>query len=195
LSVAADAIPWDVPWPDGATDVPGGADRSADGKDGTELVGALPSHLAARTFSTRCRRVPAWVGLLALLEEFVLTWDTVARGASPSADRIYIRDGWRCTAPGCSSRRNLECHHVVYRSRGGGEGGTNKICLCRFHHQRGEHGGLASCTGMAPLGLVWRLGREDLSAWYRNERRLTSRALPPGAIPGPGHSGATAAPK
>jgi hypothetical protein len=128
--------------------------------------------------SIRCRRVPAWVGLLALLVEFVLTWDTDARGTAPANDRIYIRDGWRCTAPGCSSRRNLEDHHVVYRSRGGGEGAPNKTCLCRFHHQRGEHGGLASCTGVAPLGLLWRLGREGLAEWYRNERRVAPDQVP-----------------
>ena len=155
LTAAADAIPWDAPWPEGA-------DQST----------ALPSALAARTFSIRCRHVPAWVGLLALLEEFVLTWDTDMRGAAPANDRIYVRDGWRCTAPGCSSRRNLESHHVMYRSRLGGEGESNKTSLCRFHHQRGEHGGLASCSGEAPLNLVWRLGRHDLAEWYRNERRL-----------------------
>jgi hypothetical protein len=49
---------------------------------------------------------------------------------------------------------------------------------CRFHHQRGEHGGLASCTGVAPLGLLWRLGREGLAEWYRNERRLAPDQVP-----------------
>ena len=88
-------------------------------------------------------------------------------------DEIYIRDGWRCTAPGCTSRRNLEDHHIRYRSRGGDDDPANRICLCRFHHQRGEHGGLASCRGRAPTGVVWRLGRKDAApTWYRNERRI-----------------------
>ena len=134
--------------------------------------GLRPSFLAARTFSIRCRRIPAWVGLLALLEEFAATWDAAERPRGRSRDAIYIRDGWRCSAPGCSSRRNLEDHHLVYRSRGGSKAHRNRLCLCRFHHQMGEHGGLASCRGEAPLGVVWRLGREPLASWFRNERRL-----------------------
>jgi hypothetical protein len=165
LAAEAEAVPWDAAWPDGPAQA------------------ALPSRLAARTFSTRCRRLPSWVGLLAMLEEFVLTWDAGARGEASGGDRVYARDGWRCTAPGCSSRRNLESHHVVYRSRGGGEGDENMTCLCRFHHQRGEHGGLASCAGTAPLGLTWRLGRAGrLAEWYRNERRLGLQSAPRGPL-------------
>jgi hypothetical protein len=160
LDAEAGRIPWDAPWP------------------GAEASPPLPSLLAARMFSTRSRRVPAWVGLLAAIEEFVLTWDADARPARRSRDRVFVRDGWRCAAPGCSSRRNLEDHHVVYRSRGGGHGGTNRLCLCRFHHQRGEHGGLASCSGLAPLGITWRLGRRDLATWYRNERRIDDPRVP-----------------
>ncbi|ANM28815.1 hypothetical protein ABI59_03130 [Acidobacteria bacterium Mor1] len=132
---------------------------------------AVAVHMAWQ-FTSRCRRVPAWVGLLAMLEDFSATWDR-RQGAKPRAEAIYVRDGWRCAAPGCTSRRNLEDHHVQYRSRGGDPSDpANRICLCRFHHQRGEHGGLARCRGRAPLGLLWRLGRKDLASWYRNERRL-----------------------
>jgi hypothetical protein len=160
LGDEAGLIPWDAPWPVNEGPLP------------------LPSLLAARMFSTRCRRIPAWVGLLAAIEEFVLTWDSDASRAPTSRDRVFVRDGWRCAAPGCSSRRHLEDHHVVYRSRGGGDGGANRICLCRFHHQRGEHGGLASCSGEAPLGITWRLGRRDLAVWYRNERRFEKPRAP-----------------
>lgn len=156
LSATVDSIPWDEPWPD---------DQVA------------PSVLAARTFSVRSRRVPAWVGLLALLEDFVLTWDPLSREgerAAPkrSGDPVYARSGWRCTAPGCTSRKNLEDHHVVYRSRRGCNDLSNRTCLCRFHHSRGEHGELASCRGRAPLGILWRLGRKELGVWYRNDRRV-----------------------
>ena len=112
---------------------------------------------------------PAWVGLLAMLEEFVEVWDAAPRHAG---DAIYERDGFRCAAPGCTSRRNLEDHHVIYRSRGGGNAARNRLSLCRFHHQRGEHGGLASCRGEAPLKVVWRLGQRVVARWYRNERRV-----------------------
>jgi hypothetical protein len=129
--------------------------------------------LAARTFSLRGRAVPAWVGLLAMLEEFVDTWDS-----EPASSRggprqwIYARDGWRCAAPGCTSRRNLEDHHVVHRSRGGGDSATNRTCLCRFHHQRGEHGGLARCRGTAPLGLLGALGANDIGGTFLDELRI-----------------------
>jgi len=179
LSLLADSVPWDEPWPDAQ---------------------AAPSSIAARTFSVRSRLVPAWVGLLALLEDFVLTWDPVRGSAirpeaassadlpdgalkgasarvSPAApkrpgDPIYSRAGWRCTAPGCTSRKNLDDHHLVYRSRRGGNAHDNRDCICRFHHYWGEHGELASCRGKAPLGILWRLGRKDLGVWYRNERRV-----------------------
>jgi hypothetical protein len=129
-------------------------------------------------FSTRSRRVPAWVGLLALIEDFVVTWDRDqrqdARGRVPKqhGEAVYVRDGWRCTAPGCTSRRGLEDHHLVYRSRQGIDDLSNRTCLCWFHHRTGEHGALASCRGSAPLGITWRLGRSDVGRRYRNERRL-----------------------
>lgn len=170
LSDEVGRVPWDEPWPDEQ---------------------ARPSTLAARTFSTRGRRVPAWVGLLSLLEDFVFTWDGEARSetreraaagvrGAPSGsatprrhgDAVYIRDGWRCSAPACTSRRNLEDHHLIYRSHLGADDLSNRVCLCRFHHARGEHGGLARCRGTAPIGVLWRLGRPELGAWYRNERRL-----------------------
>ena len=111
-------------------------------------------------------RMPQWYGLLMLLMDFVETWDeSPERESAP----IYERDGYRCMAPGCTSRRNLEDHHVLYRSRGGGNEQDNRICLCRFHHQRGEHGGLTTCRGRAPLGVVWKMG---LSGGYRSEIRL-----------------------
>ena len=193
LEAQVASLPREEPWPD--ADAPG-------------------SVLSARTFSMRGRRVPSWVGLLALLEDYVRTWDASsgiawddkgsallstidecgpARGITgeiPNAptrkgdkssrirraapkrkgDRTYSRDGWRCAAPGCTSRTNLEVHHVVYRSRGGGNETSNLVCVCRFHHQIGEHGGLASCRGRAPLGIVWSLGAGGIGGRYGNDR-------------------------
>jgi hypothetical protein len=75
-------------------------------------------------------------------------------------------------APGCSSRSNLEVHHVEYHSYGGSDEDGNLVCLCAFHHLRGEHGGRLRVRGQAPVGLVWRLGRSELAEWFRNERRV-----------------------
>ncbi|MEK7798983.1 MAG: HNH endonuclease signature motif containing protein, partial [Acidobacteriota bacterium] len=92
-------------------------------------------------------------------------------------DAIYIRDGWRCSAPGCTSRRNLEDHHLIHRAHQGPDDLSNRTCLCRFHHGRCEHGGLGTCKGTAPLGITWRLGPREAGIWYRNDRRV-ERAPP-----------------
>ena len=67
LEARADSVPWWEPWPE---------------------VDSPSSLLAARTFSTRRRRVPAWVGLLALLEEFVATWDAAEDRARKRAEAV-----------------------------------------------------------------------------------------------------------
>ncbi len=132
-----------------------------------------PSSLAAWAFDDRCRRVPAWVGLLAMLEDFVETWDDPRSHPRRPDREIHIRDGFRCIAPGCTSRSRLQVHHNRHRSRGGGEAAWNKCLVCTFHHLQGEHGDLAHCRGSAPLEMMWRLGRAgDGCTWYRNDRRL-----------------------
>ena len=104
-----------------------------------------------------------------MLEEFVETWDV---GERPPGRRreLFARAGYRCEAPGCTSRASLHGHHVTFRSQGGGEELSNKGVLCAFHHLRGIHDGLASCRGDAPLGLTWTLGREGAGGTFTNER-------------------------
>ena len=131
-----------------------------------------PAARLARVYVERRQRVPDWVGLLALLEEYVLSNDTVQKRRPRS--RIAERDGYRCTAPGCTSRANLQQHHLRYRSQQGGDEDANRVLLCAFHHLQGEHGGLAQCRGRAPLGIVWRLGHDEFATWYQNERRIMS---------------------
>jgi hypothetical protein len=58
----------------------------------------------------------------AMLEHCFETW------ALPNAKvrrerRVFERDGWRCTVPGCSSYRNLHNHHIEFRSHGGSDDG------------------------------------------------------------------------
>jgi hypothetical protein len=72
--------------------------------------------------------------------------------------RVFERDGWRCTVPGCTSLRNLHAHHVVFRSAGGGNALDNQTTLCAWHHLRGVHAGRVRCTGPAPEGLRFELG-------------------------------------
>ena len=164
----ASSVPWDEPWP--GADEPWPGEAAGAGSAGARAACAEPpSAWVARIAFVRGRRAPLWVGLLALLEDFALTWDNDAAAPERRDDSVFVRDGWRCAAPGCSSRRNLEVHHVVYRSRGGCDDGWNLVTLCRFHHQRGEHGGLLSVRGRAPTDLTWRLGRSDVATFYRAE--------------------------
>jgi len=80
-------------------------------------------------------------------------------------------------APGCTSRRNLQVHHIHYRGHQGGEEPGNLLVLCEFHHQQGEHGTLAQFRGKAPLGVLCRIGDDGLGTWWRNEMRLSAQSV------------------
>lgn len=43
-------------------------------------------------------------------------------------------DGEHCRFPGCTRRRKLQAHHVVYWSQGGGTDAQNLVLLCSRHH-------------------------------------------------------------
>ncbi len=79
-----------------------------------------------------------------------------------AAHRVFARDGWRCTAPGCSSFQNLHDHHIVFRSAGGSDDLANRTTLCAWHHLRGVHTGLVRCVGTAPDALRFELGVRGL---------------------------------
>ncbi len=129
-----------------------------------------PSWRAARAFSTGCRRLPPWVGLLAMLEEFCAQYDQ-AEKRSASHSEVFVRARHRCEAPGCTSRR-VEWHHRQYRSRGGSDHYDNGDALCPTHHRHGQHGGYMQVIGDTPVERMWRLGPARNGVWYRNERRI-----------------------
>jgi hypothetical protein len=70
----------------------------------------------------------------------------------------FTRDGFRCSVPGCTARRNLHAHHVKFRSAGGPDEAWNRTTLCAFHHLRGVHAHTVRCTGRAPGDLLFELG-------------------------------------
>jgi len=97
----------------------------------------------------------------AMLEHAARSWeldDPWLRRRKPAAVRIFERDGWRCTVPGCSAQRNLHAHHIEFRSHGGSDEDSNQTTLCAFHHLRGVHGGALRIRGRAPEALVFELG-------------------------------------
>jgi hypothetical protein len=111
-----------------------------------------------RTIERRTGRLPsAGETFGAMLEHAIDAW--APPGSRPrAAHRIFARDGWRCTAPGCSSFRNLHDHHIVFRSAGGGNAPANRTTLCAWHHLRGIHAGIMRCRGAAPHRLRFELG-------------------------------------
>jgi len=98
---------------------------------------------------------PRWRGFEALLENVRAEWNARPRHRDP----IFERDGWRCAVPACSSRRDLNDHHIVFRSRCGGNARNNRVAICIVHHQHGVHGGgYIRAWGDAPDAIHWELG-------------------------------------
>jgi hypothetical protein len=93
----------------------------------------------------------------AMLEHAFETWE-LANAELRRAHRVFERDGWRCTFPGCTSYGNLQDHHLEYRSRGGSNALWNRTTLCLWHHLRGEHAQVIRCRGRAPGRLRFELG-------------------------------------
>ena len=95
-----------------------------------------------------------------MLDEALRSW-TVREPGSREPDPVIERDGDRCAVPGCRSRRNLQNHHIVFRSLGSSDESWNRVMLCAFHHQRGVHAGRLRVRGQAPERLVFELGLRD----------------------------------
>jgi hypothetical protein len=93
----------------------------------------------------------------AMLEHAFETWQ-LAHAELQREHRVFERDGWRCTFPGCTSYGNLNDHHIEYRSHGGSNDLSNRTTLCLWHHLRGEHAKILRCRGRAPRRLRFELG-------------------------------------
>jgi hypothetical protein len=96
-------------------------------------------------------------GFEAMLDHAYLAWGGRENRVC-KAWRVFSRDGWRCTVPGCSSYRNLHDHHIQYRSAGGSDDESNRTTLCAWHHLRGVHAGIVRISGRAPGRLRFELG-------------------------------------
>ncbi len=95
-----------------------------------------------------------WRACERLLDHVEAEWKAQPRHRDP----IFARDGWRCAVPACSGRRNLQDHHIVFRSRGGDDERINRVTVCVAHHLRGIHTFSVRASGRAPDAIRWDLG-------------------------------------
>lgn len=83
--------------------------------------------------------------------------ENVNEAARVKYAHIYARDGYRCSSPICN-RSDVTPHHLVLRSRGGGEEDSNLASLCVRCHLDFVHGVDIQAEGPADR-IRWLLGR------------------------------------
>jgi hypothetical protein len=125
----------------------------------------------------------------AMLEHVFEAWSTgLGEKRVRAAHRVFARNGWRCTVPGCSSYRELHDHHIRFRSAGGSDAESNRTTLCAWHHLRGVHAGPARLRlrGRAPQRLHYELGlRRGAPALLRYDAGDRLSPVPrPRSLPG-----------
>jgi len=114
--------------------------------------------------------------LAALLQEYLITERNHLKLARHYS--ILKRDRFRCQVPGCRCRRNLEVHHIIWRSKGGCDENWNKITLCKTHHNYILHDMMAlRIEGTAPNNLTFIFGqghKEGIEPFlkYTNGRKV-----------------------
>jgi hypothetical protein len=121
----------------------------------------------------RCGALPDWAVATLLFQAALIEWERIDPDRVPTERKILERDGYLCQAPGCSSRKNLEVHHVIFRSVGGPDKEWNLVTLCHAHHQHAVHRHTLRVTGDAPYALTWEFGRskDNPPRWvYRGEK-------------------------
>ena len=99
-----------------------------------------------------------WECFLVFVQALRDTWENLEDPHWRRRYRIFERDGWRCMAPGCTSRSGLNEHHVIFRAQQGSNDEGNILSLCIGHHQMGVHERHIRCFGRAPDALWWDLG-------------------------------------
>jgi len=154
------------------------SDPRANGAPGSELHFGAHSSGIGTSFSRVAIRFVGPLSVVAMLHEAMEVvrrpgerrWQTMERmlrmvmhewNSQPGhRDPVFARDGWRCLVPACSSRCNLQDHHVVFRSRGGDNSLDNRASVCAAHHLHGIHDGwlVASREDEDAGNLRWQLG-------------------------------------
>ena len=132
-----------------------------------ERVSVVAPRRVAGLFEEACSAVMAregrWLApadcLSRMCDHFVAAWEGIRERRRTLQRQVIERDQGFCQVPGCS-RSAVHAHHVVWRSRGGGDEPENLVSLCAGHHLHGIHRGYIRVSGRAPHGLVWELGEE-----------------------------------
>jgi len=131
------------------------------------------------------RNLEDWECFLLLVQTMRETWENQEDPHWRRRYHIFERDGWRCKAPGCTSRSGLNEHHLTFRSQQGADYAANLVTLCVGHHQDGLHAGRIRCFGSAPDALWWDLGarpgREPLARYF-GDRLVTRRPFVPAGL-------------
>jgi hypothetical protein len=127
-----------------------------------------------------------------ILTAFIDSWSVRADPTWRRHHRIFERDAWRCRVPGCSSRRNLQVHHVVFRSQGGGDEDANLAVLCAAHHLQGIHRGRVRCHALPGGLLAWEfapdLQEEPLARFVEDVEWTAARASVAAQVSGAPHA-------
>ncbi len=157
-----------------------------------DVAALWDSALRACRASARAR-LDDWECLLRFVRVLRDTWENPDDPQWKRRYRIFERDGWRCMAPGCTSRSGLNEHHIVFRSQQGSDDDENLVTLCVGHHQEGLHAGRVRCFGRAPESLWWDLGvrpdGEPLVRYFGETIVTSRRPYVPRASPGVAGSG------
>ena len=129
-----------------------------------------------------------WECFMLMVRAMRDTWENQADPHWRRRYRVLERDGWRCKAPGCTSRGDLNEHHITFRSQQGSDDLVNLVTLCIGHHQKGLHEGRIRCLGTAPDRLWWDLGLrpdggEPLARYFGDRLVVRRPSLPHGARP------------
>jgi hypothetical protein len=131
------------------------ANPDAEGCSYAEGIGAISSHTARRlACSSAARR-------LAFGRDGSVRPDGRARSVPRRLRQAVLARDRGCRFPGCTQRRYVDVHHVVFWAEGGPTAEGNLVALCRRHHR------------LVPVP-------ESLSSWARST--LFSRDIADGGL-------------
>ena len=103
-----------------------------------------------------------------------------SRRCSPPVKASYAH----CNYEECSATKDLEAHHIIPRSQGGGNTLENGITLCREHHRREflrDHLHAQVRVKTSRLFSSGNTGKKEAAYRFLSRRRLIETARPHGS--------------